>query len=62
MTRIAITKHGGTRNENLCNCRGPLRIVEMKGEPQYAGKIGKVDIIDDIGQFHGSWIAPLAGA
>ena len=25
-----------------------LRIVEMKGEPQYAGKIGKVDFIDDI--------------
>lgn len=24
------------------------RIVEMKGEPQYAGKIGKVDFIDNI--------------
>lgn len=32
-----------------------LRIVEMKGEPQYAGKIGKVDFIDSIGQIHGSW-------
>ena len=32
-----------------------LRIVEMKGEPQYAGKIGKVEFIDDIGQIHGSW-------
>ena len=32
-----------------------LRIVEMNGEPQYAGKIGKVDFIDDIGQLHGSW-------
>ena len=32
-----------------------LRIVEMKGEPQYTGKIGKVEFIDDIGQIHGSW-------
>lgn len=32
-----------------------LRIVEMKGEPQYAGKIGKVEFIDDIGQIHRSW-------
>ena len=32
-----------------------LRIVEMKGEPQYAVKIGKVDLSDDIGQLHGSW-------
>ena len=32
-----------------------LRIVEMKGEPQYAGKIGKVEFIDSIGQIHGSW-------
>lgn len=32
-----------------------LRIVEMKCEPQYAGKIGKVEFIDSIGQIHGSW-------
>lgn len=32
-----------------------IRIVEMKGETQYAGKIGKVDFIDDIGHIHGSW-------
>lgn len=32
-----------------------IRIIEMKGEPQYAEKIGKVEFIDDIGQIHGSW-------
>lgn len=32
-----------------------IRIVAMKGEPQYEGKIGKVDFVDDIGQIHGSW-------
>ena len=32
-----------------------LRIVTMKGEPQYTGKIGKVEFIDSIGQIHGTW-------
>lgn len=32
-----------------------LRIVEMKGEPQYAGKVGTVEFIDSIGQIHGTW-------
>ena len=32
-----------------------IRIIDMKGEPQYAGKIGFVRSIDDIGQLHGSW-------
>lgn len=32
-----------------------IRILEMKGELQYAGKIGVVEFIDDIGQIHGSW-------
>lgn len=32
-----------------------IRILEMKGEPQYTGKIGVVEFIDDIGQIHGSW-------
>ena len=27
----------------------------MEGEPQYAGKEGVVDYIDDIGQLHGTW-------
>ena len=32
-----------------------LRIIEMKGEPHYAGKEGVVKCIDDIGQIHGTW-------
>ena len=32
-----------------------IRIINMNGEPQYAGKEGIVERIDDIGQIHGSW-------
>lgn len=32
-----------------------IRILEMKGEPQYSGKMGVVDLVDDIGQLHGTW-------
>lgn len=32
-----------------------IRIIEMKGEPQYTGKEGIVEHIDDIGQIHGTW-------
>lgn len=32
-----------------------IRIIEMKNEPQYNGKDGIVEHIDDIGQIHGSW-------
>lgn len=32
-----------------------IRIVEMKDEPQYAGRIGIVKYIDDMGQIHGTW-------
>jgi hypothetical protein len=32
-----------------------IRIIEMKGEPRYDGKIGVVEHIDDIGQVHGTW-------
>lgn len=32
-----------------------IRIVKMSGEPQYAGKEGYVELIDDAGQIHGSW-------
>ena len=32
-----------------------IRIDEMAGEPQYAGKMGKVEFVDDIGQMHGTW-------
>ena len=32
-----------------------IRIVYMNGEPQYSGKVGIVQIIDGIGQIHGTW-------
>ena len=32
-----------------------IKIIYMKGEPQYNGKIGVVVHIDSIGQLHGSW-------
>lgn len=32
-----------------------IRIIDMKGEPQYAGKEGCVTRIDDAGQIHGTW-------
>lgn len=32
-----------------------LRIIGMDGEPQYTGKEGIVQYIDDIGQIHGTW-------
>lgn len=32
-----------------------IKIIEMKGEPHYTGKIGKVDHIDSRGQVFGSW-------
>ena len=32
-----------------------IRIINMIGEPQYNGKVGIVESIDDIGQIHGTW-------
>lgn len=32
-----------------------IRIISMEGEPQYNGKIGTIEHIDDIGQLHGTW-------
>ena len=32
-----------------------IRIDEMAGEPQYAGKVGRVMFVDDAGQMHGTW-------
>lgn len=32
-----------------------IQIIEMNGEPQYTGKEGIVERIDDAGQIHGSW-------
>ena len=32
-----------------------IRILSMKGEPQYEGKCGVIEKIDDSGQLHGTW-------
>jgi hypothetical protein len=32
-----------------------IRIIEMTGEPQYSGKEGVVNHIDDMGQLWGTW-------
>lgn len=32
-----------------------LKIISMKGEPQYDGKKGVIEFIDDAGQIHGTW-------
>lgn len=32
-----------------------LRIITMQGEPQYTGKEGIVQYIDDAGGVHGTW-------
>lgn len=37
------------------NVGDKILIVEMIGEPQYNGKSGTIEHIDDAGQLHGSW-------
>lgn len=32
-----------------------IHINKMEGEPQYTGKEGIVNHIDDLGQIHGTW-------
>ena len=32
-----------------------VHIMDMSGEPQYAGAEGRVTRIDDAGQIHGTW-------
>jgi len=32
-----------------------LRITNMEGEPNYAGKEGVCNYVDSMGQLHGSW-------
>ena len=32
-----------------------IKIIKMKDEPQYTGKTGIVEKIDDAGQIHGTW-------
>ena len=44
---------GGTTMKLLEGMR--IRIIDMKGEPHYAGKEGIITQIDDAGHLHGSW-------
>lgn len=37
------------------NVGDKIKIIRMDGEPQYDGKIGYVEHIDDEGQIHGTW-------
>lgn len=32
-----------------------IKIIKMEGEPSYKGKVGKITLIDDVGQIHGTW-------
>lgn len=32
-----------------------IKIDYMEGEPQYGGKVGTVEFIDDMGQIHGTF-------
>ena len=32
-----------------------IRIIDMDGEPHYAGRVGTVTHIDSMGQIHGDW-------
>lgn len=32
-----------------------IRILDMSGEPDYAGREGTVTFVDDLGQLHGTW-------
>lgn len=41
--------------KTMVNVGDVIFIDEMKDEPLYKGKIGKIDYIDNIGQLHGDW-------
>ena len=40
------------QRKELCT---KIRIIDMAGEPQYAGKEGEILRIDSMGQLHGTW-------
>lgn len=49
-------------NENLFNemassykVGDTIKIIEMKGEPNYTGRTGVIKFIDSMGQLHGTW-------
>lgn len=39
----------------MINIGDQIKIISMKGEPQYTGRIGTVEFIDSAGQIHGDW-------
>jgi len=41
--------------EELPSVGAKIHIIKMEGEPQYDGKDGVVDFIDDANQIHGTW-------
>lgn len=39
----------------MANVGDKIQIISMDGEPEYTGKIGTIEMIDDAGQLHGTW-------
>ena len=44
---------GGSMSKELVGKK--IKIVSMKDEPSYCGRVGVVEYVDDIGQLHGTW-------
>lgn len=40
---------------NMPKVGDKIKIISMEGEPQYSGRTGTIEHIDDIGQLHGTW-------
>ena len=57
---VRIAKNGSYGNLKRGKKKMPkvgdkIRIIYMEGEPQYAGREGTVEFIDDAKQIHGTW-------
>jgi len=52
---IGESQHSVEMVKSLFKPGDKIKIDFMVGEPQYSGKTGEVEYIDDIGQIHGSW-------
>lgn len=52
---VALSKKAEDNLKESYDVGDHIKIINMEGEPQYAGKEGVVDYIDDIGQLHGTW-------
>jgi len=44
-----------SQEQPLAQIGAKVLILEMKSEPNYSGKSGIIEHIDDIGQLHGTW-------